>query len=103
MTGQAASLIPDATTNISVFAIAARRGTRSPPPHGGTARPEPARRLPRPTQPPGHRRRETRVAIRLRAVEQAYRTATEHHTASRPPEPTRTFRSPEHQADRDRA
>ena len=43
--------------------------------------------------------RETRVAARLRAVEQAYRTATEHGTASRPPEPTRTFRSPERQAD----
>jgi hypothetical protein len=37
----------------------------------------------------------------LRAVEQAYRTATEHGTASRPPEPTRTFRSPERQADRE--
>ena len=45
--------------------------------------------------------RETRVAARLRAVEQAYRTATEHGTASRPPEPTRTFRSPERQADRE--
>jgi hypothetical protein len=43
--------------------------------------------------------RETRVAARLRAVEQAYCTATEHGTASRPPEPTRTFRSPERQAD----
>lgn len=45
--------------------------------------------------------RETRIAARLRAVEQAYRTATEHDTASRPPEPTRTFRSPERQADRE--
>ena len=39
--------------------------------------------------------RETRVAARLRAVEQAYRTATEHSTAYTPPEPTRTLRSPE--------
>jgi hypothetical protein len=45
--------------------------------------------------------RKTRVAARLRAVEQAYRTATEHGTASRPPGPTRTFRSPERQADRE--
>jgi hypothetical protein len=44
--------------------------------------------------------RETRVAIRLRAVEQAYRTATEHDTTHTPPEPTRTFRSPKFQADR---
>jgi len=45
--------------------------------------------------------RETRVAARLRAVEHAYRTAIEHDTASRPLEPTRTFRSPERQADRE--
>ena len=44
--------------------------------------------------------RETRVAARLRAVEQAYRTATEHGTAYTPPEPTRTLRSPELQAGR---
>jgi hypothetical protein len=41
--------------------------------------------------------RETRVAARLRAVEQAYRTASEHDTAYRPPEATRTLRSPERQ------
>jgi len=44
--------------------------------------------------------RETRIATRLRAVEQAYRTAIEHDTAYAPPEPTRTLRSPELQADR---
>ena len=44
--------------------------------------------------------RETRVAARLRAVEQAYRTAIERDTAYRPPEPTRTLRSPELQAGR---
>jgi hypothetical protein len=55
----------------------------------------------------GHRNRqaiaarETRIATRLRAVEQAYRTATEHDTAAKPNEPTRTFRSPERQADRE--
>jgi hypothetical protein len=44
--------------------------------------------------------RETRVATRLRAVEQAYRTATEHDTAYTPPEPTRALRSPELQPGR---
>jgi hypothetical protein len=44
--------------------------------------------------------RETRIATRLRAVEQAYRTAIERNTTYRRPEPTRTFRSPEYQADR---
>jgi hypothetical protein len=43
---------------------------------------------------------ETRVAARLRAVEQAYRTAIDHDTAYRLPDPTRTDRSPEHQPDR---
>ena len=42
--------------------------------------------------------RETRVAARLRAVEQAYRTATEHGTAYTPLEPSRTLRSPGLQA-----
>jgi hypothetical protein len=45
--------------------------------------------------------RETRIATRLRAVEQAYRTATEHGTVPKPNEPTRRFRSPEQQADRE--
>ena len=44
--------------------------------------------------------RETRVATRLRAVEHAYRTAIERDTAYRPPEPTRTLRSPELQPGR---
>jgi hypothetical protein len=44
--------------------------------------------------------RETRVAARLRAVEQAYRTATERGTAYTSPEPTRTPRSLELQAGR---
>jgi hypothetical protein len=43
--------------------------------------------------------RETRIAARLRAVEQAYRTAIDHDTAYTPPEPTRTLRSPELYAD----
>jgi hypothetical protein len=39
--------------------------------------------------------RETRIAARLRAVEQACRTATGRDTAYAPPEPTRALRSPE--------
>jgi hypothetical protein len=41
--------------------------------------------------------RETRIAARLRAVEQACRTAFEHETPYRPPELTRTRRTPERQ------
>jgi hypothetical protein len=44
--------------------------------------------------------RETRVAARLRAVEQAYRTAAEHDTTYTPPEPTWALRSPELQPGR---
>jgi hypothetical protein len=44
--------------------------------------------------------RETRVAARLRAVEQACRTATGRDTAYTPPEPTRTLRCPELQPGR---
>jgi hypothetical protein len=45
--------------------------------------------------------RETRVAARLRAVEQAYRTAIERDIALSPPEPTRKLRSHELPAGRD--
>ena len=45
--------------------------------------------------------RETRIAARLRAVEQAYRMAIERDAVFRPPEPTRACRSPEHAADRE--
>ena len=44
--------------------------------------------------------RETRVAARLRAVEQACRTATGRDTAYAPPEPARALRSPELQPGR---
>jgi hypothetical protein len=43
--------------------------------------------------------RETRVATRLRAIEQAYQAAARHDTAFKPPEPARTFRPPGHAAD----
>ena len=44
--------------------------------------------------------RETRVTARLRAVEQAYRTAIERGTTHTPPGPARALRSPELQAGR---
>ena len=45
--------------------------------------------------------RETRVATRLRAVEQAYRTAIDRGAVFSSPEATRACRSPEHAADRE--
>ena len=43
---------------------------------------------------------ETRIAARLRAVEQAYRTAIDYDTAYRPPDLTQTPRTPESQPGR---
>ncbi len=45
--------------------------------------------------------RETRIAARLRAVEQAYRMALDRDAMFRPPEPSRTCRSPDHPAARE--
>ncbi|HLM89479.1 MAG TPA: hypothetical protein VK284_10710 [Streptosporangiaceae bacterium] len=45
--------------------------------------------------------RDTRVAARLRAVEDAYRMAIERGAAAEPKEPTRTLRSPELHTDRE--
>ena len=45
--------------------------------------------------------RETRIATRLRAVEQAYRTAIDRDAVFSEPEATRACRSPEHAADRE--
>jgi len=45
--------------------------------------------------------RETRIATRLRAVEQAYRAATDRDIAHTPPEPARTPRCPGHRAGRE--
>jgi hypothetical protein len=45
--------------------------------------------------------RESRVAARLRAVEQAYRMAIERDAAIGPPEPAKALRSPTHEADRE--
>jgi hypothetical protein len=54
---------------------------------------------------PTHRQaiaaRDTRVASRLRAVEQAYRTAVERGATPSPPDATRALRSPEYVPDRE--
>ena len=97
---QTVALVLDVTTaNAAMFAIAAHADEREAHvrevERSGRSMPEGSY---------GHRNRqaiaarETRIATRLRAVEQAYRAATEHDTAYGPPEPTRTPRSRERQA-----
>ena len=100
---QTVSFILDATTaNIALFAIAGHAGEREA--HLNEVQRH-AQDLPEDSYGRRNRQaiaaRDTRIATRLRAVEQAYRTATEHDTAYTPPKPTRTFRSPERQADRE--
>jgi hypothetical protein len=98
---QTVSLILDATTaNAALFAIAAHADEREAHvrevEHLGQSLPEGSY---------GRRNREaiatreTRVATRLRAIEHAYRTATERDISHKPPEPSRTPRSLELQAD----
>jgi hypothetical protein len=100
---QTISLVLDAATaNIAMFAIAAHADEREA--HVREVE-RSGQNLPEGSY--GHRNRqaiaarETRVAARLRAVEQAYRTAIDRGTAYRPPEPTRTLRSTERQASRE--
>ena len=93
-----------ATANIAIFAIAAHADERE-------AHVREVERYGRslPEDSYGRRNRqdiaahETRVAARLRAVEQAYRTAIDHGTAYRLPDLTQTFKSPESQPDRQSA
>jgi hypothetical protein len=99
---QTVSLVLDATTaNIAMFAIAAHADERE-------AHVREVQRFAQ-TLPDGSygRRnrqaiaeRETRVAARLRAVEQVYRMALDRDTTHSPPEPAQTPRSPEPQAGR---
>jgi hypothetical protein len=99
---QMVSIVLDETTaNIAMFAIAAHADEREAHvrevERSGQSLPEGSY---------GRRNRqaiaarETRIAARLRAVEQAYRTATDRDTTCAPPEPTRAPRSPELQASR---
>ncbi|HYB46571.1 MAG TPA: hypothetical protein VED20_04320 [Streptosporangiaceae bacterium] len=95
-------VLDDTTANIAMFAIAAHADEREA--HVREVE-RSGRSLPEGSYGRRNRQaiavRETRIATRLRAVEQAYRTATEHDTVSRPSEPTRTLRSSEHLADRE--
>ena len=96
------SLVLDATTaNIAMFAIAAHADEREA--HLREVE-RSGQNLPEGSYGRRNRQaiaaRETRIAARLRAVEQAYRTATDRDTTCVPPEPTRAPRSPELQASR---
>jgi hypothetical protein len=91
------TLVLDATTaNVAMFAIAAHAGERE-----AHAREVERSGTDWPDGSYGRRNRqaiaarETRVAVRLRAVEQACRTATDRDSAYAPPEPTRALRSAE--------
>jgi hypothetical protein len=100
---QTVSLVLDATTaNIAMFAIAAHADEREA--HLREVE-RSGRNLPEASYGRRNRQaiaaRETRIAIRLRAVEHAYRMAIEHDAILRPPEPTSAYRSPEHVPDRE--
>jgi hypothetical protein len=94
-------VLDDTTANIALFAIAAHTGEREA--HLREVE-RTAHNLPEGSYGRRNREaiaaRETRITARLRAVEHAYRTATERGTAYRPLEPTRTLRPPELQASR---
>jgi hypothetical protein len=100
---QTVSLILDATTaNAALFAIAAHADEREAHvrevEHLGQSLPEGSYGR---QNREAIAARETRVATRLRAVEDAYRTATERDSRYMPPEPTRARRVPEHAPDRE--
>ena len=100
---QTVSLILDATTaNAALFAIAAHADEREA--HVREVE-QVGQNLPEGSYGGQNREaiaaRETRVATRLRAVKDAYRTATERDSTYMPPEPTRACRVPEHAPDRE--
>jgi hypothetical protein len=99
---QTVSLVLDATTaNIAMFAIAAHADEREA--HVREVEWS-GQNLPEGSYGRRNRQaiaaRETRVAARLRAVEQAYRTAIDRDATSTPSEPSRTLRSAELQPGR---
>ena len=94
------SLVLDATTaNIAMFAIAAHADEREA--HVREVE-RSGENLPEDSYGRRNRQaiaaRETRIATRLRAVEQAYRAAIERGTQAKAKEPTRTLRPPQLQA-----
>jgi hypothetical protein len=99
---QMVSLVLDATTaNIAMFAIAAHADEREA--HLREVE-RSGQNLPEGSYGRRNRQaiaaRESRVAARLRAVEQAYRTAIDRAATSAPPEPSRALRSAERQPGR---
>jgi hypothetical protein len=88
-------VLDDTTANIAMFAIAVHAGEREA--HVREVE-QFGRSLPEGSYGRRNRQaiaaREARVAARLRAVEHAYRTATDRDTACTPPEPARTLRAP---------
>ncbi len=99
---QMVSLVLDATTaNIAMYAIAAHADEREA--HLREVE-RSGQNLPEDSYGRRNRQaiaaRETRITARLRAVEQAYRTASDRGTAYTPPEPTRTLSPAERQAGR---
>ena len=100
-TGTVTLVLDTTTATIAMFAIAAHAGERE-----AHSREVERSGADWPEGSYGRRNRqaiaarETRVAARLRAVEQACRTATDRDTAYTPPEPTRALRSPELQPSR---
>jgi hypothetical protein len=100
---QTVTLVLDGTTaNIAMFAIAAHADEREA--HVREVE-RSGQNLPEGSYGRRNRQaiaaRETRVAARLRAVEHAYRKATEHDAMLKPPEPARASRTPEHAADKE--
>jgi hypothetical protein len=100
-TGTVTLVLDAATASIALFAVAAHAGERE-----AHAREVERSGADWPEGSYGRRNRqaiaarETRVAVRLRAVEQACRTATDRDTGYAPPEPTRALRSAELQPGR---
>ena len=100
---QTVTLVLDATTaNVAMFAIAAHADEREA--HLREVE-RYGQNLPEGSYGRRNRQaiatRETRIAARLRAVEQAYRIAIDRDTAHTLPDPTRTCRSLEHAVDRE--
>ena len=100
---QTVTLVLDATTaNIAMFAIAAHADEREA--HLREIE-RSGQNLPEGSYGRRNRQaiaaRETRITIRLRAVEQAHRMAIERDAAFDPPDPARACRSPERVADRE--
>jgi hypothetical protein len=98
--GRTVSLIMDAATaNITMFAVSAYAGDREA--HVREVE-QSGEQLPEGSYGRRNRQaiaaRESRVAARLRAIERAYRTATE-HDAEVEPAPTQTIRPADHVAD----